>query len=106
MKLASAAWRSVACTRFSVPLALTVKSVCGSDAAQSREGWAAAWITSVSDEATDANTRSTSSALRMSRSWDVNAPSRVRTSRAVVCDADADGPKNCDLMSFSRPITS
>ncbi len=42
----SGAWRRVASSRFSVPLALTAKSVCGSRAAQSCEGCAAAWTTS------------------------------------------------------------
>ena len=38
--------RRVASSRFRVPVALTEKSVWGSRAAQSCEGWAAAWTTS------------------------------------------------------------
>ena len=49
MNVASGAWRRVASSRFDVPFALTVKSVCGSDAAQSCEGCAAVWITSSSE---------------------------------------------------------
>ena len=56
-------------SRFSVPFALTVKSVCGSDAAQSCDGWAAVWITSSIEPAVPARTaRSTASRSRMSSS--------------------------------------
>jgi hypothetical protein len=40
-KVASGAWSRAAWSRLSVPFALTVKSVCGSEAAQSCEGCAA-----------------------------------------------------------------
>ena len=46
MKGASGQWARAASSRLSVPLALTPKSVCGSLAAQSWEGWAAVWTTS------------------------------------------------------------
>ena len=39
MNVAAGACRRVASSRLSVPLALTVKSACGSEAAQSCEGW-------------------------------------------------------------------
>ena len=48
MNVASGACRRVASSRLSVPLALTPKSVCGSDAAQSCDGCAAVWTTSSS----------------------------------------------------------
>ena len=44
--VASGRCRRVASSRLSVPLALTVKSVCGSVAAQSCDGCAAVWTTS------------------------------------------------------------
>jgi len=62
MKVAEGAWCRVASSRLSVPLALTVKSVCGSDAAQSCDGWAAVWITRSSDRDCWAKTRWTRSA--------------------------------------------
>ena len=40
MKVAVGAWRRVASSRLRVPFALTPKSVCGSDAAQSCDGCA------------------------------------------------------------------
>jgi hypothetical protein len=46
MNGASGQWSRAACRRLSVPTALIEKSVCGSRAAQSCEGWAAQWITS------------------------------------------------------------
>ncbi len=46
MKGASIACARAASSRFSVPLALTPKSVCGSLAAQSWDGCAAVWMTS------------------------------------------------------------
>ena len=49
--VASGLCRLVASSRLSVPFALTVKSVCGSDAAQSCEGCAAVWMTSSSSPA-------------------------------------------------------
>ena len=48
-----------ASSRLRVPLALTPKSVCGSRAAQSCEGWAAVWTTTSIDPACSANSRST-----------------------------------------------
>ncbi len=56
-----------------MPLALTVKSVCGSDAAQSCDGWAAVWMTSSIWSRWRSNSRRTPSASRMSRSswWNV-----------------------------------
>ena len=44
MNVASGCTLRVASSRFIVPLALTPKSVCGSDAAQSCDGCAAVWI--------------------------------------------------------------
>ena len=46
MNVAVGACSRVASSRLSVPLALTAKSVCGSDAAQSCDGCAAVWMTS------------------------------------------------------------
>jgi hypothetical protein len=52
----------------SVPLALTGKSVCGSLAAQSCEGWAAVWTTSSIAPAWRRKILSTASRSRMSTS--------------------------------------
>ena len=76
MKVASGAWSRVACSRFSVPLALTVKSVCGSRAAQSCEGCAAVWTTS-SMPGRACEHAPTASASRMSRCSERKAPSSV-----------------------------
>ena len=51
-----------------MPLALTPKSVCGSEAAQSCEGCAAVWMTAARSAPTRSNRRSTPSASRMSSS--------------------------------------
>ncbi len=49
MNAASGQCRLVISSTTSVPFALTVKSVIGSFAAQSCDGWAAAWMTSAID---------------------------------------------------------
>src|SRR6185436_7821061 len=53
--VASGACSRAACSRLSVPFALTLKSVCGSVAAQSCDGCAAVWtISSIADVELDA----------------------------------------------------
>ena len=61
MKGASGQWARAASSRLRVPLALTPKSVCGSLAAQSWEGWAAVWMTSSIWPACSAKIRSIAS---------------------------------------------
>ena len=56
----------VASSRINVPLALTLKSVCGSFAAQSCEGWAAVWTISLMSVPYLANSDSIPSRSRMS----------------------------------------
>ena len=58
MNGASGQCARAASSRFRVPLALTPKSVCGSRAAQSCEGWAAVWTTTSIEPACVANSRS------------------------------------------------
>ena len=55
-----------ASSMFSVPVALTPKSVNGSFAAQSWDGCAAVWITALIDDPNSANTPDTAFASRMS----------------------------------------
>ena len=50
MKTADAQWRLVSSSNASVASAFTAKSVTGSLAAQSCEGWAAAWTTTLMSE--------------------------------------------------------
>ena len=71
----------VASSRFSVPLALTPKSVCGSEAAQSCDGCAAVWMTAARSPPTRSNRRSTPSASRMSSS-SVRNSARTRPAAA------------------------
>jgi hypothetical protein len=65
-KGASGQCARAASSRLRVPLALTPKSVCGSLAAQSCEGWAAVWTTSSIFPACSRKIRSISPASRMS----------------------------------------
>ncbi len=78
--------------------------MCGSRAAQSWEGWAAAWITSSSPE-TSAKARSTASESRMSASIERNS-GWASVSESVTCWVEASGPKKRERMSFSMPTTS
>src|ERR1700742_4325051 len=105
MKGASIACARAASSRFSVPFALTPKSVCGSDAAQSWEGCAAVWITSSIDPACSAKIRMISAASRMSTFSHLKFACSS-TSRWVTCEVDASGPKKRARLSFSIPTTS
>src|ERR1700743_523699 len=105
MKGASIACARAASSRFSVPFALTPKSVCGSDAAQSWDGCAAVWMTSSIDPASSWKTRMTSPASRMSTFSHLKLLCS-ETSRWVTCEVDDSGPKKRARMSFSIPTTS
>src|SRR5215218_8903681 len=89
---------------FRVPAALTPKSVCGSDAAQSCEGCAAAWTTTAIRPRFSPNTRRTASPSRMSTSSELNS-GKALVNRSVTGRVDASGPKKAARMSFSIPIT-
>src|ERR1700743_3846367 len=105
MKGASIACARAASSRFSVPFALTPKSVCGSDAAQSWDGCAAVWMTSSIDPACSEKIRMISAASRMSTFSHLQLLCSS-TSRWVTCEVDDSGPKNRARMSFSIPTTS
>ena len=105
MNGASIACLRAASSRLSVPLALTPKSVCGSFAAQSCEGWAAVCTISSIWPACLAKMRSTPSASRMSISSCTNSFGRRSASTSDMRRVEASAPKNCARMSFSRPTT-
>ena len=89
-----------------MPLALTVKSVCGSRAAQSCDGCAAVWTTSSMSRACRAN-----SALDAVGVADVELGERkpstlVDQALRDVGVVEASGPKKRARMSFSMPMTS
>src|SRR6202012_4106892 len=105
MNVASGAWCRAASRRLSVPFALTPKSVCGSDAAQSWDGCAAVWMTSSIDPACSEKIRMISAASRMSTFPHLRFLCCL-TSRWVTCEVDDSGPKNRARMSFSIPTTS
>src|SRR6201999_1658320 len=105
MKGASIACARAASSRFSVPFALTPKSVCGSDAAQSWDGCAAVWMTSSIDPAWSEKIRMISAASRMSTFSHLKLLCSS-TSLWVTCEVDDSGPKKRARMSFSIPITS
>src|SRR3954451_19565722 len=91
---------------FRVPLALTPKSVCGSLAAQSWEGWAAVWTTSSIWPARSRKIRSTASASRMAALFQWNSAGWASISRWVTCEVEDSGPKKRARMSLSIPTTS
>ena len=105
MKGASGQWARAASSRLRVPLALTPKSVWGSLAAQSCEGWAAVWITSSIWPACSRKMRSIASLSRMSAFSQRNSECSA-TSRSVTCEVEDSGPKKLARMSFSMPTTS
>src|ERR1700749_1653268 len=105
MKGASIACARAASSRFSVPFALTPKSVCGSLAAQSWDGCAAVWMTSSIDPACSEKIRMISAASRMSTFSHLKLLCSS-TSRWVTCEVDDSGPKKRARMSFSMPTTS
>ncbi len=92
MNGASGQLARAASSRLRVPLALTPKSVCGSLAAQSCEGWAAVWMTSSIAPPCSAKIRSTASRSRMSALSLRNSGCSER-SRSVTCAVEASGPK-------------
>src|SRR5829696_4649486 len=104
-KVAASARRRVASIRFKVPCALIWKSVCGSRAAQSCDGWAAAWMMSSIRLPCSANSRSSASPSLMSRSSERNS-GYCSVRRAVFWAVEESEPKNRARMSFSTPITS
>ena len=75
-----------------MPLALTPKSVCGSLAAQSWEGWAAVWMTSSILPACSTKDRSIASPSRMSAFSQRNSECSA-TSRSVTCEVEDFGPE-------------
>ncbi len=101
-KVAPGACRRVASSRLRVPLALTPKSVWGSRAAQSWEGWAAAWTISSSSAAFSVKARSIAGWSRMSASSQLKDSSE-ETRASVTCAVEADSPKKLARMSFSIP---
>src|SRR6201995_2498449 len=105
MKGASIAWARAASSRFSVPLAFTPKSVCGSLAAQSWDGCAAGWVASSVEAPCSEKIRMISAASRMSTFSHLKLLCSS-TSRWVTCEVDDSGPKNRARMSFSIPTTS
>ena len=90
-----------------MPLALTVKSVCGSDAAQSCEGCAAVWITSsrsaadVREDAVDAGDVADVELDRAELAREL-AQQRVGDARSSTPPAR----RSCARMSLSMPTTS
>src|ERR1700761_6884541 len=105
MKGAAIACARAASSRFSVPFALTPKSVCGSLAAQSWDGCAAVWMTSSIDPACSAKIRMISAPSRMSTFSHLKLLCSS-TRRWVTCEVDDSGPKKRARMSFSIPTTS
>src|ERR1700753_755794 len=105
MKGESIACARAASSRFSVPLALTPKSVCGSLAAQSWDGCAAVWMTSSIDPACSWKMRMISAPSRMSTFSHLKL-SYSSISRWVTCEVEDSGPKKRARMSFSIPTTS
>src|ERR1700749_3485154 len=105
MKGASIACARAASSRFSVPLGLPPKSVCGSLAAQSWDGCAAVWMTSSIDPAGSRKIRMLSAPSRMSTFSHLKLLCSS-TSRWVTCEVDDSGPKKRARMSFSIPTTS
>src|ERR1700709_549604 len=105
MKGAVGEWGRAASSRLRVPLALTLKSVWGSLAAQSWEGWAAVWMTSSISPARSRKIRSIASPSRMSAFSRWNSGCWV-TRRAVTWEVEDSGPKKLARMSFSTPTTS
>ena len=88
-----------------MPLALTLKSVSGSRAAQSWDGWAAVWTTSSIRDECRAKRRLSPSASRMSRFSALNW-GWVSIRRRVVGSVEASAPKNAPRISLSTPTTS
>ena len=105
MKMALEACLRTASRNTSVPLALTVKSVAGSRAAQSCDGCAAVWTTSSSSEASSGTSRVTASESRMSIER-CRYRGRSATSVSAIHRVEASGPKKVARMSLSRPTTS
>ena len=106
MKGASGQWARAASSRFRVPLALTPKSVCGSLAAQSWEGWAAVWTTSSILPACSAKMRVDRLGVADVGVLPAELGGLGSTSRSVTCEVEDSGPKKLARMSFSIPTTS
>ena len=89
-----------------MPLALTPKSVWGSLAAQSWEGWAAVWMTSSICPPCSAEDPVDRVAVADVGVLAAELRSASATSRSVTCAVEASGPKKLARMSFSMPTTS
>ena len=94
----------VSSSKFKVPLALTEKSVCGSLAAQSCDGCAAAWI--INSNGISLKTASNSEKSRISRSKALKLVECNLLNLFVFQFIEASLPKKNSRRLLSMPITS
>ena len=90
-----------------MPLALTPKSVCGSDAAQSCDGCAAVWMTAARSAPTRSNSAQDAVGVADVELHGAELAAELAPAGACVVRAvEASGPKKRARMSFSMPTTS